>query len=186
MGSFVPNYTARYAVRYKSAGREHTVKFRYGECSGLPSPEFVSGVSAFLSAARPRLASDFTIVGADYIPKDGNFSLPAPVPLLTGGPSAWEWTMGDSPRFWSLTARSMTGQPATFLLFGAWNDPGDNAETVAQTYRVYADQVPDIASMVLKLQAIPGLTATDGSELIIKPYANVAYHSHFQRKARRG
>jgi hypothetical protein len=186
MATFAPNYTARYKVQYRAAYRTHKVTFRYGLSTAPPSPEFVTKVGTFLQALAPTLARDFAVLGAEYIAEGGTVALPAAAPTQPTGLNSEDITPGDSPRFYSFTGKSVTGQPGSVFVFGANLDPGQNSATAASDFRLVLGEYDWIAAVLAVLDTAPSFTAADGSSVMWNRYANVAYNAHYQRKARRG
>lgn len=185
MATFAANYTARYFVRYRAMGKEHTFKVRYGLEAGAPPVGVVSAVTAFLAAMAPRLSSDWAVLSASYVPMGGTFSLPAVPPTTPVIDSTIEWSLGDTPRFYSFTARSVTGQPTAVMLYGALDDPG-SGQAKTNDYRILVGEDAAIGAAIAALEAEPLISASDGAGLIWNPYANLAYNAYYQRKARRG
>jgi hypothetical protein len=185
MATFAPNYTSRYLVKYRAAGRTHRMSVRYGLTLGPPPVGLVTTISNVLTALAPVLVSDFAVLSAGYIQQATAIELPAPAPTAAGGTAAW--TAGDSPRFISFTGRSITGQPAAFYVYGVSLDPGTDAQVFANDYRVLVSEQGDVEIAVNELNApLVSITANDASEVIWNQYVNVAYNAYYQRKARRG
>jgi len=185
MGTYAPNYTARYGVRYRCAGREHVAKFRYGLSTAAPTAEFIAAIGAFFDVLKPLLVRDFAYLGAFYIPMNANISLPAPVPPTSVPNSEFDFTKGDSPRFMSFVGRSITGQPAAIYVYGVSSDPGANNDLIAADNRILASESATVAAAIAALEVVPLLTETSGSDVLWQEYANLAYSAYYQRKNRR-
>lgn len=184
MTTFAPNYTNRYLVRYRAAGKVHTAMFRYGITPGPPDVALVTGVGNVLVALMPKLANDWAVLAASYIAAGTTISLPATAPVA--GPGSIAWNAGDNPLNYSFVGRGVTGQPASFHIYGAQLEPSTASLTAAQDYRVLASEDADIASALTELNGIAGLTTTDGAAVVWHQYANVGYNAYYQRKSRNG
>jgi hypothetical protein len=178
MPTYAPNFANRYLVKYRAVGKEHTMSFRYGLTPSPPPTDLVTGVGNFLVALAPQLTTDFAVLSASFVEAGTSFNVPATAPLYAGGSATPG--IGDAPRFYSFTGRTLAAQPAIIYVYGAAQDPGDNSMPNAGDYRLLA------SNAITELSAITELTGADGIAVLWNQYANVAYNAYYQRKARRG
>jgi len=184
MATFAPNYSNRYQAKYRAMGKVHTFSCRYGITPEPPPIDLVTGVGNLFAALAPVLPNDFAWLSAKYIAAGTTVALPASLPAsLTGG---FTWTKGDAPRFFSFTGAGITGQPAVLYIYGASFDPGDDAVTAANDYRILRSEHAAIAAALDELAGIPEITTQDGTVPIWNQYANVSYSRYWQRQARKG
>jgi len=123
MADFAANYTYRYRVTYRSCSKIHKATFRADKAGSSDDLlEFRETVGAFFDAVSPLLANDFAILQADQAEKNSDTFLPVSVPPVTGtGNPLFPPTLGNSPRFISLTGKSGTGSASRIFIYGVSN-----------------------------------------------------------------
>lgn len=175
--------TARYFVDYRAQTREHTVMFRYLDTPGGSPPDaaFIADISAFLSALRPGMPTDWLILGARYAVTGSNVTNPVTAPTLTGA-GAQAVQQGETPAYMGFLGRSVDGRRCRLFILGAGVSPASEGSFYGD-YRVFGSEVTWIDTAIDELDA-SGVVSISGTEVIWKPYANLGYNAYWQKKTR--
>lgn len=188
MTDYAPNYSARLKLFYTTLGKPHSVTFRYGFLTDAPSAGFKSAVADIILAAGPLLFSDFAVTAAAWCGAGVTTFLPTPIPVFGGGIGAVSppaTSLGYTPLNVGYMGLSDGAAKSGFRLFGFAVDPAAT-EGVYQDYRLYGAEQASVAATLASLAdaEAEGLTAIDCLPVQWHQYANVGFHSHWQRKAR--
>lgn len=184
MADFAPNYTSRLKVHYRCGLREHVQTIRFKGTSGADLTAAKTQVSALWTAMAPEMFSDLVIRSAEVAGQNSTVFLPTDSSFISITPSAINATLGDSPQFVTIPGKSAQGNPAILYWFG-FTQAGDSAIIAVQDYRTSALQSTAIANVFTVLNNPNSvITAIDRLPVYWQQYANLGYHSHYQRKAR--
>lgn len=188
MSDYAPNYTARYRMRYRVLGANHTSTVRLGRIA--PAAAVAAGAALYsdlLEALAPMLWVDFTVIGADVAAFDSDVFLPAATVPATPDVSEATGDTSFRPLFCSFAGRSPAGTKASIYLYG-WNLSPHSADNTANDFRVLSAENAAVLAAVAVLNGSTGepAGAIDALEASWYPYANVGINGYYQRKARRG
>lgn len=182
MADFAPNYTARYRLKYRVAGKAHHTLFRVATALVARSTGFTTEVGQFLDTLAPSLPSDWQILGVDVAEQDSDVFLPAPqLPVFTVGKNPDPATSGQAARYASWTGRTALGNHCRIGIFGLNFLP---EQGVANDFRLMASEGPVPSASVDYLNQWTNLRGIDLAACSWYPYVNVRLHAYWQGKLR--
>lgn len=180
MAPLPANNTHRLFIDYVANGREHTAQFRY-EGTPVPTSEFLESIDDTLITFNPLMPNDWSFVAWSYVPEGGNFSIP-----IAGSPTTFAGAItanpATAPGFLSFIGRSDGGRRCRLYMLGCGIFAGSPG-TGSSDYRISPGENTAVDAARAAVAAL-GLRAIDGTDVNWKPYVNVGYNGHWQRKVR--
>lgn len=183
MAPLPPNSTARYVVKYRANGLEHTTQFRYLDAPGGSPPDaaFLDDVQTFFVQLQGYFPTDFAYLSAEYVPTGSNVSSPTSVPGVNPVGAATP-NIAERPGYIDFVGRSEGGRRARITILGVGVTPvGEGG--AANDYRITASEAIAINN-ALNTLTNAGVVGIDGEPVVWKPYVNAGYNVYYQRKAR--
>lgn len=188
MADFAPNYTVRYRLQYGTLGRVHTVQVRATRGSGAAGAFGARDrLFAALGAYTVVRYTDWTVLGGAYALEDSETFNPDPaVPALAAGTAVIPANpKSEGTAMINHVGLSSLGHKAIFFLWGVGLTP-EASGGAADDFRVLTAEETHVLAAVAALNAGTGIAANDNAIVTWKNYVNVAYHSHYKRRVRRG
>jgi len=181
---FAPNNTARLKVHYFVGLRSHVQTIRYNSTGPLLPQEVAAEVAELWAAVSPIMFNDLRILSAEVAPENSDVFLPVSSTFITVTPSGNAANMGDSPQFMTIPGKSQFGNAALLMWFGV-SAGGDSSTPALNDYRITVADYPLLGPVFSVLNdGTSPIRAIDGQGVFWQQYANLGYHSHYQRKAR--
>lgn len=180
MAPLPQNNTGRLWVDYLANSRQHTIMFRFGG-AGLPTVTFQDGVNDFFEVNGFIMPTDWTFLGARVAVAGSDISNPFALGVT---PFSGDVTpnLAEAPAYVSYVGRSSTGRRGRLFLLGAGLSPaGDTG--IYNNYRATTAESAAVQTVINVLNAFDPL-AIDGNAIVWNNYANLGYHSYWQKELR--
>lgn len=181
MADYAANFTARYRIRYSSAGYAHTMMFRAVHGDASPAVGLVNAASSFLTALAPFMHADWSVVSAEYAARNSDVFLPVATPANPTGKSLVPSTKGGVPAFVGFSGRTGGGSKVRLYVYGLVLRPDTDG---GMDYRFSQGESADLATAIANLANSSILAGVDGLTAVWRQYVNLGYNSHWQRALR--
>lgn len=182
MSNYAPNYTGQMKVRYHSGGFEHTFTIRQGRGFGaVPNYTMTNLFHNFMNRIRQFLPTNFSVLGADFIPPDERIARPMDYQDFNVSGSGTP-PSGDA---WKANALGFVGKTAggnrAALYFIGVTPSG--AYPMFNNYRITAEEWTELGIAINDLNAC-GIVGADNSIVTWLPYVNFKAMDYWVKKLR--
>jgi hypothetical protein len=191
MTRYADNFTSRFRVGYRSAGRQHSLKIR---CGTLDLPTAVTGFApalvGFLNALTGLRSPTWLLESVNFALAGTDVYLPVGLTSFTGIAAGVTTApiddKGFAPHFLSFGGRTYTGNNMRFALYGVAVDPSASPGNNSNDYRISRGESPEVNNAINEIFGYAALSGADGQPVVPYDYANVGVNAYWQRKIRRG